>query len=392
MNKQLLHTPEGVRDIYGDEFKKKLKIENTFLDKLHLYGYEDIQTPTFEFFDVFSKKIGTIPSKELYKFFDKEGNTLVLRPDITPSIARANAKYFMEDNIPRRFCYCGNTFINASDLQGRLKETTQIGAELIGDYSVEADAEMIMLMIECMKSAGIKDFQVSIGNLEFFKGLCDEYGIPSDAELELREMISNKNYFGIQDILDSLSLSEDKKDTISIISELFGSIEMLSSFKNSVINDRSLKAIERLEELHALLKANNADSYVTYDLGMLSKYHYYTGVIFRAYTYGSGDAVIKGGRYDSLLTEFGKDTAAIGFAIIVDKILNALSVQNINPSVEHNTCLYVYSKNNAHKAKELADNKRKSGIPAIMMLLEEDKEAMYEKYAKENNYELYMLK
>lgn len=392
MNKQLLHTPEGVRDIYGDEFKKKLKIENTFLDKLHLYGYEDIQTPTFEFFDVFSKKIGTIPSKELYKFFDKEGNTLVLRPDITPSIARANAKYFMEDNIPRRFCYCGNTFINASDLQGRLKETTQIGAELIGDYSVEADAEMIMLIIECMKSAGIKDFQVSIGNLEFFKGLCDEYGIPSDAELELREMISNKNYFGIQDILDSLSLAEDKKDTITNISELFGSIEMLSSFKNSVKNERSLKAIERLEELHELLKANNADSYVTYDLGMLSKYHYYTGVIFRAYTYGSGDAVIKGGRYDSLLTEFGKDTAAIGFAIIVDKILNALSVQNINPSIEHNTCLYVYSKDNAVKAKELADNKRKSGIPAIMMLLENDKEAMYEKYAKDNKYELYILK
>ena len=132
MNKKLVHTPEGVRDIYGEEYAKKLRIESLIMENIRSYGYEDIQTPTFEFFDVFSKEVGTTPSRELYKFFDKEGNTLVLRPDFTPSIARCAAKYFPETDVPVRFCYMGNIFTNNSNLQGKLKEATQMGAELIG--------------------------------------------------------------------------------------------------------------------------------------------------------------------------------------------------------------------------------------------------------------------
>lgn len=91
---QLLHTPEGVRDIYHEECAKKLALQNRLHKTLHLYGYHDIQTPMYEYFDVFRKEIGTIPSRELYKFFDRDGNTLVLRPDITPQIARATATLF----------------------------------------------------------------------------------------------------------------------------------------------------------------------------------------------------------------------------------------------------------------------------------------------------------
>ena len=124
MYKQILHTPEGVRDIYNGECRRKQFIQDQLHQVLLSYGYEDIQTPTFGFFDVFSREIGTVPSRELYKFFDREGNTLVLRPDVTPSIARAVAKYFTEEDMPVRLCYMANTFINSSELQGRLKETT----------------------------------------------------------------------------------------------------------------------------------------------------------------------------------------------------------------------------------------------------------------------------
>ena len=92
--KKLLHTPEGVRDIYNVECGKKLALEGRIKKVFHLYGYHDIQTPTFEYFEVFSKEVGTIPSRDLYKFFDREGNTLVLRPDFTPSVSRACATYF----------------------------------------------------------------------------------------------------------------------------------------------------------------------------------------------------------------------------------------------------------------------------------------------------------
>ena len=148
--KHLLHTPEGVRDIYNEECAVKLALQNRLHRVLHLYGYHDIQTPTFEFFDVFRKEIGTIPSRELYKFFDREGNTLVLRPDITPQIARVAATLLGDEGIPSRLCYVGNTFVNFSSYQGRLREHTQLGAELLGIDSPEADAEMLALVVECL--------------------------------------------------------------------------------------------------------------------------------------------------------------------------------------------------------------------------------------------------
>ncbi len=116
MKRQLLHTPEGVRDIYNEECGKKQVLEQNLCRVLHQYGYRPIQTPSFEFFDIFGREIGTTPSKDLYKFFDREGNTLVLRPDITPSVARCVAKYFGEEELPIRLSYLGNTFINIRDV------------------------------------------------------------------------------------------------------------------------------------------------------------------------------------------------------------------------------------------------------------------------------------
>ncbi len=319
-----MHTPEGVRDIYGAELEKKLKLELMLLKMLHEYGYQDIETPTIEFFEVFSSRIGTIPSRELFKFFDKEGNTLVLRPDFTPSIARCAAKYHMDDREPLRFCYCGNTFINNSDFQGRLKESTQIGAELINDDSAQADAELILIMIEALKKAGLKEFQITVGNVEYFKGLCDEYEISGEDELSLREMISNKNFFGAAEIMDGLRLSDDRKEQLLRIGSLFGSIDKLLSAVGEVKNERSLAAVERLESIYSIVKEKGYGDFITFDLGVLSKYHYYTGMVVNAYTYGTGDAIIKGGRYDNLLSEFGKQAPATGFAIVVDRLLGVL--------------------------------------------------------------------
>ena len=119
MNHQLLHTPEGVRDIYGPECARKLAVQEKILQVFRLYGYEAIETPVFEYFDIFSKERGSVKSQEMYKFFDRDNNTLVLRPDMTPSIARCAAKYFMEEENPIRLCYVGPSFINSSSYQGR---------------------------------------------------------------------------------------------------------------------------------------------------------------------------------------------------------------------------------------------------------------------------------
>ncbi len=329
MSKRLLHTPEGVRDIYGREYAKKQAVERVLHDLIASYGYEGIQPPTFEFFDVFSREIGTKPSKELYKFFDKEGNTLALRPDFTPSIARCAAKYYMEERIPLRFTYKGNTFSNTSNLQGKLKEVTQMGAELMNDGSVEADGEMIALVVEALRAVGLKEFQVSIGQVEYFKGLCQEAGLDEETELDLRTCISGKNFFAAQELLSERNVKEPYRGILLKVADLFNTMNSLSEAKALVRNDRSLAAIERLEKLDEVLKLYGVEDSVSYDLGMLSKYNYYTGVIFRAYTYGVGSAVVTGGRYDTLLGHFGKDASAVGFAIVIDDLLEALSRQRV---------------------------------------------------------------
>ena len=392
MNQNLLHTPEGVRDIYGKEYAGKLKLEELIHGKLKSFGYQDIQTPSFEFFDVFSSKIGTTPSKELYKFFDKEGNTLALRPDFTPSMARCAAKYFMEETFPIRFCYLGNTFTNISSLQGKLCEVTQMGAELIGDDSVEADAELIAMLIECLKSTGLSQFQVTIGQADYFRGLCEAAGLPKETELALRESVGGKNIFGVEDLLKQQHIGAEYGKAFLKITELFGSVEVLHKAEALVSNDRSLRAVERIKQLYERLTIYGVQQYISFDFGLLSKYHYYTGVTFRAYTYGVGDAIVKGGRYDNLLKTFGKDAPAVGFVVVLDDLMTALASQKITLPLQGRHAILVYEKETFEGALAKAKELRADGVCAELML--RDKRKMREEYqelAEKRGCDLYFL-
>lgn len=324
----LLHTPEGVRDIYETECDRKLKLEEQLIETLRSYDYHAIETPTFEFFDIFGREIGTTPSRELYKFFDREGNTLVLRPDVTPQIARAAAKYYMDEDAPLRFCYKGNTFINNSSLQGRLKEVTQIGAELISDDSVAADAEMIAMAADCIRRAGLTDFQLRIGHALFFEGLIEDAALSADTEAEIRALIENKNFFGVEELVAPLPIDTDCKELFSAFGRPFESAEELASLKPAAAaHPKVLAAITRLQELDTALKELHASDHVSYELGMIGGYEYYTGIVFAGFSYGSGEPILRGGRYDKLLSYFGKDAPAIGFAFVTDQLLSALSRQ-----------------------------------------------------------------
>ena len=355
---KLLHTPEGVRDIYNVECGKKLALENRLKKTLHLFGYHDIQTPTFEYFDVFRKEIGTIPSKDLYKFFDKEGNTLVLRPDITPSIARVAATLFGEEDLPIRLLYTGNTFINHSNNQGRLREVTQMGAELIGDDSVEADAEMLAMVIESMQAIGLKEFQLSVGHLGFFQSLIEDAALDEEARERVVELINNRNYFGVEEYLDSIMVKRSSKEAFAALGNLVGGVEVLAKAKNIAPNSSGIMAVKRLEKIYDILALYGVEKFVTFDLSMTGNYGYYTGIIFRGYTFGTGDAVVKGGRYDHLLEKFGKTSASIGFAIVIDELMNALIRQKIRIVYTRKNAIILYDESRARDAIRLAKDFR----------------------------------
>lgn len=358
---RIFHTPEGVRDIYSQECSRKRRLQEKLHHVFHQYGFEDIETPTFEYFEVFSKEVGTIPSRDLYKFFDREGNTLVLRPDFTPSVSRACATYFNPEKEVVSLCYTGNTFINNSSFRGRLKETTQMGVERMGDDSPEADAEILAMTVECLLTAGLTEFQVSVGQVDYYKAIFAQTGMSQEEEEELRELISQKNYFGVEELVKSKKMDKSLAKVLSQLPQMFGSAEVLVKAKALTDNPQALKAVARLEEIYELLKVYGYEKYITFDFAMLSKYHYYTGIIFQAYTYGTGEPLIKGGRYNQLMKHFGKPAASIGFAIVVDNLLMALSRQKLEMEEPDDVTVITYRKENRIQAIKEAKELRAQG-------------------------------
>lgn len=384
MKQHLLHTPEGVRDIYQGECEKKLYLEDKLHNILKTYGYHPIQTPSFEFFDIFGKEVGTTKSKDLYKFFDREGNTLVLRPDITPSIARVAANYFMEESMPIRFCYKGNTFINTGSLQGRLKENTQLGAELIGDNTVDADAEILSMVVECLLHAGLKEFQLSVGHVGILQGMMEAAGFDEEEKDILCDLISNNNFFGVESFIEARHLDEGLKRLFGVIGRLYQSAEEFQAVRAAAGNYPKIQAaMEHLEKLQSLSLLYGIDKYISFELGVMSSYKYYSGIIFHGYTFGSGEPIVKGGRYDRLLKHFGKDAPAIGFVIVTDQLMAALSRQHIDTPMEHLGQLVVYDEAHREDAVIYARKQRSAGCSVELILKVSGRtNADYEAYAK----------
>lgn len=361
MNQKILHTPEGVRDIYGGECERKKVLEGRLHQVLTSYGYQDIETPSFEYFDVFGSEVGTIPSKDLYKFFDREGSTLVLRPDFTPSVARCVSRYYEGTDQAVRLCYQGSTFVNYRSLQGRLKENTQMGAEFIGEGSADGDAEIIAMATEMLKTSGLQDFQISVGHIGFFEELAREAGFDEETADRLKELIHNHNTFGTEKFLSEMEIDDRIRKILVQLPTLNGGPDVLEKAHRLSEGLRAQKAVDRLLDVAEILKAYGTDRYVSCDFGLLPAYQYYTGIVFRGYTYGTGNAVVRGGRYDSLLKHFGTDRPAVGFVIVIGQLMNALSRQKIEILPEHERYAVVYTEASGIQAHRKAVQYRRQG-------------------------------
>ena len=388
MEEKLLHTPDGVRDIYDSEYKRKRKVMSELHHVLELYSYRDIQTPTFEYFDIFSKEKGSAPSNEMFKFFDRDNNTLVLRPDITPSIARCVAKYYETEDLPIRLCYEGNTCTNKISHQGKLCEVTQVGGELVNDDSSAADAEILATVVDCIQASGLEEFQVEVGEVDFFKGVIEEAGLSVEEESHIRAYIQNKNFFGLQEYVKQLDISEHLKRVLVSFEHLFGGVDMLEQAQKLVQNRRSLEALDRLQKVYQALAFYHCEEHISFDLSMLSDFKYYTGILFKGYTYGTGAAIVRGGRYNALLRQYGKEAPAIGFAFVIDELMNAISRQKIEVIIEEQDIVILYQRDFQQKAVELGTTMRKEGRKVELIRMSQKKTLdEYKAYAKREHFE-----
>ena len=363
----LLHTPEGVRDILGDECQRKTYVKNALTSLLFSYGYDQIETPCFEFLDTYSESLGSTSEKDLFRFFDRDGNTLALRPDFTPSVARVSARYFSDTKETLRLCYEGKVFQNHHSLRGEMSEQTQVGAELIGDSSIDSDAEVISLIVNGFLSCGLKDFQISIGHADIFNGLIEAAGFSDEEEQDVHDFVSNKNFFGLDEYLSHKQIDKDLISLFGLLSKIFMTPdEWKDSLEQTKNYPKILGALTHLYRMNELLSAYGVEDYVGFDLGLVRSLKYYTGIIFSGYTFGSGKPIVTGGRYDNLLGHFGADRPAIGFAFLINELMLAIDRQGIELPVENAKILLLYPKDQVKEAIKKADSLRKAGNRVLL--------------------------
>ena len=347
-------------DYLPEECMAKQTIENKIATAFASYGYKTIQTPVFEYIDIYSESAGDVSPQKLYKFFDAQGRTMALRGDITTSIARVmGTKY--SGPLPARLCYVADAFRYNGSASAQSSEFTQAGIELIGDDSCEADAETIIVTINALLNAGLEQFQIDIGQVEFFKGLAEQIGLDDEDFEKIRTMIDFKDSFSIEKIVEKYDAEKQIKQLLCRMPYLFGGAEVLDEAGCVGLNKRSVAALENLKSVYSIICACGLEKYVSIDLGMLQSIDYYTGVIFKGVTYDVGFSVCGGGRYDSLIGNFGKSMSAVGIAIGVNRVLSALMRQNKSVATAR-TDAVIITKPDASSSYSAANRLREMGL------------------------------
>lgn len=237
----------------------------------------------------------------------------------------------------------------------------------MNDDSSDADGEMIAMTIESLMQIGLTEFKVDIGHAGVFRGLVEEAGLSDDEIEQLKIYLSNKNIFAVEDMLEDKDIPKGCKELMAQLPDLFGGLSTIEFAKEKTQNPQALEALERLEILYHILESYGLEEHITFDLGMLSHYEYYTGIIFKAYTYGTGAAIVTGGRYDNLVEQFGKKTAAIGLAFVLDELMIALDRQGVKIPIVNDEILILYRSANRKKAIELARKLRADEQPVRLM-------------------------
>lgn len=357
----MFEKPLGMRDVLPHLYERKSDVRTAMKTEIKYWGYQFIQTPMVEYY----KTVGTqsaIDDQQMFRLLDQQGRTLVLRPDMTAPIARVAASRLYTEGQPLRLAYSGSVFRAQEREGGRPAEFEQIGAECIGDGTVSSDGEMISLMISTLKTANVKDFKVSIGNVGFVNELLQQILGTAERVEKLRRFLYERNYVGFEEHVKASTLSSIDKQRLLQLLHLQGGVEVIKEAYTLIENGCGKKSLDQLSELWRVMEDYEMTDQLTFDLTLVSHMSYYTGVLFEVYAGNVGFPIGSGGRYDGLLKKFGKDTPATGFAIRMDRLLEALGTWNGTNGI----CCVLFSDENRKMAFERARNEREKGKRVVL--------------------------
>ena len=314
--------PEGISETLPPQANELEHLRRTLLDLYRSWGYELVFPPFVEYLDSLLTGTGGDLNLQTFKLTDQvTGRTLGIRADITPQVARIDAHQLRRD-CPTRLCYQGTVLHSRSDTLASSRSPLQIGAELYGHAGVEAELEIIGLMIESLQRSGIGDIFLDLGHVGIFRGLAGQAGFNQVQEHALFNALQRKAVPEIRKLLTEYGTDKAVAEMLIALAELSGeqvlsrSTQVLAGANQSVHN-----ALDELNRLAALLQIRYPTLAVHYDLAELRGYHYHTGVMFAAYVPGIGQEVARGGRYDDIGQLFGRARPACGFSADLNMLL-----------------------------------------------------------------------
>jgi len=321
--------PKGAKLYLPEEAAQKRIVEERLLGVFRRWGYREVVTPAYEYFDVIARGTDHDLQERMFKMVDREsGRLLALRADITPQIARIVATRMRDEAKPLRLAYVGNVFRYDEPHVGRYREFFQGGVELIGLPNPEGDAEMIAMTVEGLQALGLERFQLDVGQADFFRGILDDVAVDDGAARALRSALAHKDQSALERLVRELRAPAAVTELLLALPTLYGRGDVLDRAERLVKNARSEAALANLAEVYRLLRAYGLADSVLLDLGEVRGFDYYSGVHFEAYVSGLGASLAGGGRYDQMLQRFGYDCPATGFAFEVGRALLAMTSQD----------------------------------------------------------------
>lgn len=364
MSKLLMfEKPVGMRDTLPHIYEAKRTVKEAAERTMRSWGYRFIETPALEYYETVGEA-SAILDRQLFKLLDQQGNTLVLRPDMTAPIARVAAAKLLKEQVPLRLAYSATVYRAQQREGGRAAEFEQIGVEMIGDNTMSADAEVIALLVSVLKEAGVRTFGLSLGHIRFTDELFRQILGTEERAEQLRRFLYEKNYVGYQEHVKSLPLSSIDKQRLLQFLTLSGGIDCLDEAAQLLEGSAGAEALDELRKVYKRLEEYGVAEYVTFDLPLVSHMSYYTGLVFEVYADGIGAPLGNGGRYNDLFQKFGQPVGATGFGLRLDFLLESL--EHIADEEEVHCILF-----SNERRKEAIDEAQKRRADGQLVLLQD---------------------
>lgn len=333
-----LRIPGGVFEMTPARAALVRRIEEDVLSVFRLWGYQEIRTPSLEFVDTMSRGLSSEELNMAFKLVDREtGKMMLLRSDVTPQVARMASLALSETPLPLRLCYVADVFRHPAHSSHPRREMIQAGVELMGIDDPQADAEVLAIGFEAMAKAGLSGVHMSVGQVRYARGLFEKASLDPVTEERIVDAACRKDRSHMERILARTEAGAKVKEGIMALTELTGTVDVLDRAYAHAPNDTCRSAVDDLRDILALVRSYGVPSQnLSVDLGDLAGFKYHTGAVFTGFVAGAGQAVLRGGRYDNLTGNYGRQAPATGFAIDLLEAVQIVSGQSsMGPAVDY---------------------------------------------------------